>query len=79
MSDIEYTKDYLLNKLSQDSRFSDSEKCETLFGLSYGDGNGVSAEELNSFMDGKCADHDYSEMLDMIENRQETAEESQNS
>ncbi len=79
MSDIEYTKDYLLNKLSQDSRFSDSEKCETLFGLSYGDGNGVSAEELNSFMDGKCSDHDYSEMLDMIENRQETTEESQNS
>ena len=46
MSNIEYTKDYLLNKLSQDSRFSDSEKCETLFGLSYGDGNGVSSEEL---------------------------------
>ena len=79
MSNIEYTKDYLLNKLSQDSRFSDSEKCETLFGLSYGDGNGVSSEELNAFMNGMCADHDYSEMLDMIESRQETTEESQNS
>jgi len=79
MSNIEYTKDYLLNKLSQDSRFSDSEKCETLFGLSYGDGNGVSSEELNGFMNGMCADHDYSEMLDMIENRQQTTEESQNS
>ena len=30
-------------------------------------------------MNGMCADHDYSEMLDMIESRQETTEESQNS
>ena len=79
MSDVEYTKEYLLNKLSMDVRFTDSEKCETLFGLSYGDGNGVSADDLNVFMNGMCADHDYSEILDMIENRREGTEESQES
>ena len=48
MSDTEYSVDYLLNKMKLDSRLDDMQKCETLFGLSYGDGNGVSNEEFNS-------------------------------
>ena len=67
MSDIEYTQDYLLNRIASDSRLNNKEKCETLFGLSYGDGNGVSLEKFNGFMNGECADRDYSEILDMIE------------
>ena len=42
MSTVEYTQEYLLDRMSKDSRLSDQEKCEMLFGLSYGDGNGVS-------------------------------------
>ena len=54
-----------------DSRLNDMQKCETLFGLSYGDGNGVSNEEFNSFMDGNCVGRDYSAILAMIESVEE--------
>ena len=57
--------------MSEDSRLSDQEKCEMLFGLSYGDGNGVSKEVFNSFMGGSCQDRDYSIILDMIESSEE--------
>jgi len=71
MSDVEYNQSYLLSKLSTDLRFNDQEKCETLFGLSYGDGNGVSKKKFNEFMNGSCSDRDYSEILDMIEGSDE--------
>jgi len=67
MSNTEYSVDYLLNKMQLDPRLDDMQKCETLFGLSYGDGNGVSNEEFNSFMDGNCVGRDYSAILAMIE------------
>jgi len=67
MSSTEYSVDYLLNKMQLDPRLDDMQKCETLFGLSYGDGNGVSNEEFNSFMDGNCVGRDYSTILAMIE------------
>ena len=67
MSNVEYSVDYLLNKMKLDSRLDDRQKCETLFGLSYGDGNGISDEEFNSFMDGSCVGRDYSTILAMIE------------
>tara|TARA_Y100000389_G_C17319386_1_gene442216 strand:- start:66 stop:956 length:891 start_codon:yes stop_codon:yes gene_type:complete len=71
MSDVEYNQSYLLSKLSTDLRLNDQEKCETLFGLSYGDGNGVSKKKFNEFMNGSCSDRDYSEILDMIEGSDE--------
>ena len=71
MSDVEYNQNYLLSKLSTDVRLNDQEKCETLFGLSYGDGNGVSKKKFNEFMNGSCSDRDYSEILDMIEGSDE--------
>ena len=77
MSDIEYTKDYLLDLLSKDTRFNDKERCEALYGLSYGDGNGISIEEFNLFMDGQCSDRDYSEIIDMIESTEEELLENQ--
>jgi para-nitrobenzyl esterase len=77
MSDIEYTKDYLLDRLSKDERFDDQERCEALFGLSYGDGNGISLEEFNLFMDGLCTGRDYSAIIDMIESTEEEILENQ--
>ena len=78
MSDIEYTQDYLLNRIAADSRLNNKEKCETLFGLSYGDGNGVSLKKFNEFMNGECADRDYSEILDMIESDDEDSDSQDN-
>ena len=78
MSDIEYTQDYLLSRIATDPRLNNKEKCETLFGLSYGDGNGVSLEKFNEFMNGKCADRDYSEILDMIESDDEDSDSQDN-
>ena len=77
MSSIEYTKDYLLDRLSKDERFDDQERCEALFGLSYGDGNGISQEEFNLFMDGICVGRDYSAIIDMIESTEEEILENQ--
>lgn len=71
MSDVQYTQDYLLEKLSKDSRLNDQEKCEMLFGLSYGDGNGVQSDKFNTFMNGSCQGRDYSSILEMIESSQE--------
>ena len=71
MSDIEYNQNYLLTKLASDIRLNDQEKCEALFGLSYGDGNGVTKKKFNEFMNGSCSDRDYSEILDMIESSDE--------
>ena len=75
MSEEEYTQDFILNKLSKDNRLDEKEKCETLFGLSYGDGNGVSTEKFNKFMNGSCEYRDYSEILDMIESTGDEQEE----
>ena len=77
MSSIEYTKNYLLDRLSKDERFDDQERCEALFGLSYGDGNGISQEEFNLFMDGLCVGRDYSAIIDMIESTEEEILENQ--
>lgn len=67
MANTEYSVDYLLNKMKLDPRLDDRQKCETLFGLSYGDGNGVSNDVFKSFMDGSCVGRDYSTILAMIE------------
>ena len=75
MSEEEYTQDFILNKLSKDNRLDEKEKCETLFGLSYGDGNGVSTKKFNQFMNGSCEYRDYSEILDMIESTDNKQEE----
>ena len=77
MSNTEYSVDYLLDKMQSDSRLDDMQKCETLFGLSYGDGNGVSKNEFNSFMDGNCVGRDYSTILAMIESVEEEFIETQ--
>ena len=71
MSNLEYTQDYLLDTLSKDDRLNDQEKCEMLFGLSYGDGNGVTKERFNDFMNGSCQGRDYSSILEMIESSEE--------
>ena len=42
-----------------------------LFGLSYGDGNGVTKERFNDFMNGSCQGRDYSSILEMIESSEE--------
>jgi hypothetical protein len=71
MSNLEYTQDYLLDTLSKDDRLNDQEKCEMLFGLSYGDGNGVPKKRFNAFMNGSCQGRDYSSILEMIESSEE--------
>ncbi len=48
------------------------------FGLSYGDGNGVSESKFNQFMNGECADRDYSEILAMIESDDEDSDSQDN-
>jgi len=68
MSDIEYTKDYILNRLIEDNRLDELQKCEMLYGLSYGDGNGVTKKEFNNFWNGRCINKDYTNMLNLIEN-----------
>ena len=78
MSDVEYNQNYLLTKLASDIRLNDQEKCEALFGLSYGDGNGVTKEKFNEFMNGSCSDRDYSEILDMIESDEEDLDNQDN-
>ena len=71
MSNIEYTQEYLLDRLSTDSRLDNKERCEMLFGLSYGDGNGVSKDVFNNFLNGSCKERDYSNILAMIESSEE--------
>ena len=66
MSDEEYTVDFLLEGLSKDQRLSDIEKCETLFGISYDDGSGVSDNVFNNFLDGFCVDLDYTQTIEII-------------
>ena len=66
MSDEEYTVEFLLDKLSNDSRLSDIEKCETLFGISYDDGSGVSENVFNNFLGGICKDLDYAKTIEII-------------
>jgi len=71
MSNEEYTVDYLLSKLYEDSRLSMKDKCETLFGISYSDGNGISEEIFNSFAGGICANLDYSLLIEEFNNEEE--------
>ena len=66
MSDEEYTVDFLLSGLAKDDRLSDVEKCETLFGISYDDGTGVSDKIFNSFMNGFCSDLNYTRTIEII-------------
>ena len=67
MSDREYTVDFLLSELIKDERLSIQDKCETLFGISYGDGNGVDEITFNSFAGGICANKDYSYLIEEFE------------
>ena len=53
-------------RLSKDQRLSDIEKCETLFGISYDDGSGVSDNVFNNFLDGFCVDLDYTQTIEII-------------
>ena len=66
MSDEEYTVEFLLDRLSKDSRLSDIEKCETLFGISYDDGSGVSENVFNNFLGGICKNLDYTKTIEII-------------
>ena len=42
------------------------DRCETLFGISYDDGSGVSDNVFNNFLDGFCVDLDYTQTIEII-------------
>jgi hypothetical protein len=70
MSNREYTVDFLLSELIKDERLSIQDKCETLFGISYGDGDGVDEMTFNSFAGGICANTDYSYLIEEFESEE---------
>ena len=53
--------------MKDDIRLNDQEKCETLFGISYGDGAGFTTKEFSDYDDGICVGRDYTDLINMIQ------------
>tara|TARA_B110000014_G_C20125444_1_gene599066 strand:- start:3968 stop:5848 length:1881 start_codon:yes stop_codon:yes gene_type:complete len=71
MSNQEYTQDFILSELIRDERLSMKDKCETLFGTSYRDGDGVSKNSFQSFAGGLCINQDYSDLIKEFDSEEE--------
>ena len=52
-------------------RLSMKDKCETLFGTSYRDGDGVSKNSFQSFAGGLCINQDYSDLIKEFDSEEE--------
>jgi para-nitrobenzyl esterase len=69
MSPLAYSETLLLDRLAADSRLNPRERCETLFALSWGDGDDLSEAGWNNFSNGECSRLDYSELIEQLDER----------
>jgi len=69
MSPLAYSETLLLDRLAADSRLNPRERCETLFALSWGDGDDLSEAGWNNFSNGECSRLDYSKLIEQLEER----------
>ena len=65
MVDSEVTVDSIFNELITDERFTQDEKCQSLFSMSYS-GDEFPIERFNAFDDGYCLTLDYSDVLEIM-------------
>ncbi len=65
MVDSEVTINSIFNELTTDARFTEDEKCQSLFSMSYS-GDEFPIELFDSYADGYCLTLDYSEVLKMM-------------
>ena len=65
MVDSEVTVDSIFNELIKDERFTQDEKCQLLFSMSYS-GDEFPIERFNSYDDGYCLTLDYSDILETM-------------
>ena len=65
MVDSEVTVDSIFNELTTDERFTQDEKCQSLFRMSYS-GDEFPIERFNAYDDGYCLTLDYSDLLEIM-------------
>ena len=65
MVDNEVTVDSIFNELTTDERFTQDEKCQSLFRMSYS-GDEFPIERFNAYDDGYCLTLDYSDVLEIM-------------
>ena len=65
MVDSEVTVDSIFNELIKDERFTQDEKCQLLFSMSYS-GDEFPIELFNTYADGYCLTLDYSDILEIM-------------
>ena len=65
MVDNEVTVNSIYNELTNDHRFTEEEKCQSLFAMSYS-GDEFPVELLDSYSDGYCLTLDYSDILESM-------------
>ena len=65
MVDNEVTVNSIYNELTNDQRFTEEEKCQSLFAMSYS-GDEFPVELLDSYSDGYCLTLDYSDILETM-------------
>jgi hypothetical protein len=65
MVDSEVTVDSIFNELTTDERFTQDEKCQSLFSMSYS-GDEFPIERFNAYDDGYCLTLDYSDLLEIM-------------
>ena len=65
MVNSEVTVDSIFNELTTDERFTQDEKCQSLFRMSYS-GDEFPIERFNAFDEGYCLTLDYSDVLEIM-------------
>ncbi len=65
MVNSEVTISSIFNELTTDARFTEDEKCQSLFSMSYS-GDEFPIELFNSYAGGYCLTLDYSEVLKIM-------------
>ena len=65
MVDSEVTVDSIFNELPTDEKFTQDEKCQLLFSMSYS-GDEFPIELFNTYADGYCLTLDYSDLLEIM-------------
>ena len=65
MVDNEVTVNSIYNELTNDQRFTEEEKCQSLFAMSYS-GDEFPVELLDSYSNGYCLTLDYSDILETM-------------
>ena len=65
MVNNEVTVNSIYNELTNDQRFTEEEKCQSLFAMSYS-GDEFPVELLDSYSNGYCLTLDYSDILETM-------------